>query len=319
MSGAPTSGAPAGDAAGGAAAAADGELLDAAFLDRLRALFVQLRRRRRLRRQGAQQAPAAGHTREFKDHRHYSRGDDWRAIDWRLYARLDKLFIRVFEEIQELHVHVLLDRSASMAEPHGTKRRDALRLTVGLGFLALANNHRLSFHTLGDDCRRELPPLKGQGHVQALVERCRALEFGGAGDLDAALARFRSGADRRGVAFLLSDGLGADPGRTTDALRRLAAWPGETHVVRIADPAEAEPAPAGELLLESVEGGERRRLWLSHDERERYRQRYRAWAEEVERTCSSASLAYSTWSTAEPFDAQFVDLLARGDALSGGR
>lgn len=298
---------------------AEDDLLDAAFLDRLRALFVQLRRRRRLRKQGAQQAPAAGHTREFKDHRHYSRGDDWRAIDWRLYARLDKLFIRVFEEIQELHVHVLLDRSASMVEPYPAKRRDALRLTVGLGFLALANNHRLSFHTLGDDCHRELPPLKGQGHVQALVDRCKAIPFAGSGDLDASLARFRAGADRRGVAFIITDGLGSDPSRTTEALRRLAAWPGETHVVRIADPAEAEPAPAGELLLESVEGGERRRLWLSHAEQQQYRERYRAWSEEVEKACSTAAMVYSTWSTAVPFDEQFVAMLSRGDALSGGR
>ncbi len=304
---------------GSAGTNSEEDLLDAAFLDRLRALFVQLRRRRRQRKQGAQQAPAAGHTREFKDHRHYSRGDDWRAIDWRLYARLDKLFIRVFEEIQELHVHVLLDRSASMIEPHPTKRRDALRLTVGLGFLALANNHRLSFHTLGDDCHRELPPLKGQGHVQALVERCRALAFAGSGDLDASLARFRAGADRRGVAFIITDGLGSDPARTTEALRRLAAWPGETHVIRMADPAEAEPAPAGELLLEAVEGGERRRLWLTATEQQQYRERYRAWAEDVERACTAASMLCTTWSTAVPFDQQFVALLSRGDALSGGR
>ncbi len=299
--------------------APDDDLLDAAFLDRLRALFVQLRRRRRQRKQGAQQAPAAGHTREFKDHRHYSRGDDWRAIDWRLYARLDKLFIRVFEEIQELHVHVLLDRSASMIEPYPAKRRDALRLTVGLGFLALANNHRLSFHTLGDGCQRELPPLKGQGHVQALVERCRAISFAGNGDLDQALARFRAGADRRGVAFVITDGLGSDPARTSDALRRLAAWPGETHVVRIADPAEAEPAPVGELLLEAVEGGERRRIWLTATEQQLYRDRYRAWTDDVERACVASSMICSTWSTAVPFDTQFVEMLSRGDALAGGR
>lgn len=297
----------------------DDDFLDAAFLERLRALFVQLRRRRRQRKQGAQQAPAAGHTREFKDHRHYSRGDDWRAIDWRLYARLDKLFIRVFEEIQELHVHVLLDRSASMAEPHAAKRRASLRLTVGLGFLALANNHRVSFHTLGDDCHRELPPLKGQGHVQALVDRCRAISFAGSGDLDAALARFRAGADRRGVAFVLTDGLGSDPSRTAQALRRLAAWPGETQVVRIADPAEAEPAPAGELLLEAVEGGQQRRIWLTATQQQQYRERYQTWAEELERSCAASSMVCSTWSTALPFETQFVELLSRGDALSGGR
>lgn len=297
----------------------DDDILDAAFLDRLRALAVQLRRRRRLRRQGAQQAPAAGHTREFKDHRHYSRGDDWRAIDWRLYARLDRLFVRVFEEIQELHVHLLIDTSASMAEPHPAKRRDALRLAVGLAFVALANQHRLSLHTVGDGCRRELPPLKGQGHLQQLIEHCRRLTFGGAGDLDAALARFRSGADRRGVAFLLTDGYGADPARSGEALRRLASWPGEAHVVLVEDPAEAEPPPAGELLIEDVESGVRRRLWFPEDERARWRARRSAWADGLRRTCAEASIPCDGWSTAGGFDDQFIALMSRGDALAGGR
>ena len=96
----------------------DGELFDAKFLGRLRTLFFKLRKRRQLQKRGAQQTPAAGFTREFKDHRHYTPGDDYRAIDWRLYARLDRPFIRIFEEVQEYHVHILLDRSRSMIEPH---------------------------------------------------------------------------------------------------------------------------------------------------------------------------------------------------------
>ena len=69
------------------------QLFDAAFLDRLRLLAIRLRKRRQLMRRGAQSTTASGFTREFKDYRHYAKGEDYRAIDWRLYARLDKLFV----------------------------------------------------------------------------------------------------------------------------------------------------------------------------------------------------------------------------------
>ncbi|MEO0414467.1 MAG: DUF58 domain-containing protein, partial [Verrucomicrobiota bacterium] len=93
------------------------ELFDAEFLDRLRALFLSLRKRKQLRKKGIQNTPATGFTREFKDFRHYTPNDDYRAIDWRLYARLERLFIRLYEEIQEFHIHVVVDTSASMSQP----------------------------------------------------------------------------------------------------------------------------------------------------------------------------------------------------------
>ncbi len=102
------------------------ELFDAEFLDRLRALFLRLRKRKQLRRKGLQNTPATGFTREFKDFRHYTPKDDFRAIDWRLYARLDRLFIRLYEEIQEFHVHIVIDTSASMVEPFPEKRLTSL-------------------------------------------------------------------------------------------------------------------------------------------------------------------------------------------------
>ena len=94
----------------------DADLFDADFLGRLRTLFFKLRKRRQLAKKGLQSSPAAGITREFKDYRHYTPGDDFRTIDWRLYARLERMFIRIFEEVQEYHVHILVDRSGSMVD-----------------------------------------------------------------------------------------------------------------------------------------------------------------------------------------------------------
>lgn len=299
------------------AVAADEAIFDADFLARLRVLFIRLRRRRRLSRQGAQEAPAAGHSREFKDRRHYAHGDDVRTVDWRLYGRLDRLFVRVFEEVQEFHVHVLLDVSRSLAQPHPAKRVAALRLAAALCYLGLAQSHRVSLITLDRECRRELPPLKGQGHIHAIIRSLLALSFSAQGDLDAALAAFKPGGGRRGVVFLISDLLGGDPARTVETLRRSASWPGETHVLHVLDPAERAPAEAGELRLLDIEGGGERRVWLTREDCARCAARIDAWQDGLARDCLTRGTGFRRWDAAGGFEEQFVAALASGSALGG--
>ena len=79
----------------------DTELFDPDFLGRLRTMFFKLRKRRQLKKKGLQNTHVSGFTREFKDYRQYSPGDDYRSIDWKLYARLERMFIRIYEEVQD--------------------------------------------------------------------------------------------------------------------------------------------------------------------------------------------------------------------------
>ena len=300
-----------------AAATAQGDdaILDAAFLARLRSLFVRIRRRRRQRRLGAEATPAAGQTREFRDRRQYVRGDDFRSVDWRLYARLDRLFVRVFEEIHEYHVHLVLDRSCSMARPHAAKRRDALRVVAGLAYLALSHGHRVSLHSVGAGARRELPPLKGQGHIHRLIEHLLRVPFDGRSELSGELDALAPG---RGVLFLVSDGYAADPAACDRWLTPLRRFPGEAHLVRVADPAEADPGAIGEVLLEDVETRELRRVDLTHEDAARYRDAYRGFVEAVRGFCTQWRIGHHEWSTAAPFDDQLLALLERGGALGQG-
>ena len=295
----------------------DGGIFDAEFLARLRLLFVRLRRRRRQARQGVQESPAAGHSREFRDHRHYARGDDIRTVDWRLYGRLDRLFVRVFESVQEFHVHVVVDTSASMADPHPVKRIAALRLAAALAYLGLSQQHRVALIGVDRACRRELPPLKGPGHIHAIIRRLVDLPFAGIGDLDAALAAFRPDGGRRGVVFLISDLLGGDPARTRELARRFASWPGETHVLHVLDPAEERAPAEGELLLVDSETGAERRVWLDRDAAQRYAAQVVAWRDGIAKECLGRRIDYLRWDAAAPFDDQFVTLLERGSGLAG--
>ena len=296
---------------------AEGEIFDARFLGRLRALFFKMRKRRKLRKKGAQATPASGFTREFKDHRHYVSGDDFRGIDWRLFARLERLFVRVFEEIQEYHIHILIDRSGSMAEPFGEKRVCALRLAAALTYLGLAGEHRVSLHALAGGRERLMPPLKGQGCIHEVLRMLGALEFGGATDLVGALRQFQPTRDRRAIVFVLSDLLGREPEASEQALQQATSWPAETHVIHILDPHEIRPDLDGELLLTDVETQETRRLWLTRRDLDRYEENFRAFADNLEASCLRRQIDYLRWTTDQSFEEGFLALLMRGSALAG--
>ena len=295
----------------------ESEIFDARFLGRLRALFFKLRKRRKLRKKGSQASPAAGFTREFKDHRHYSSGDDFRAIDWRLFARLERLFIRVFEEIQEFHVHILIDRSGSMSEPFAEKRVTALRLAAALTYLGLASEHRVSLHALAGGMERLMPPLKGQGSIHEVLRVLTALEFGGATDLVGALRQFQPTRDRRAIVFVLSDLLGQEPELSEQALRQATTWPAETHVIHILDQREMRPDLDGELQLIDVETHETRRLWLTRRDLDRYEENFRRFADDLEASCLRRQIDYLRWPTDQSFEEGFLALLMRGSALAG--
>lgn len=293
------------------------ELFDAQFLDRLRSLFFKLRKRRQMQKKGAQSTPASGFTREFKDHRHYTPGDDYRTIDWRLFARLDKTFIRIFEEVQEYHVHILLDRSNSMAQPHGEKRIMELRVGLALAYMALLSQHRVSVLSLADDLNRVTQPLKGQGNVHRLLKALPALEFGGVTDLVGSLRQFRPSRDRRGIVFLISDLFGRTPELASEALLQASSWPAETHVIHVLHPEEMRPTLEGEIRLVDVETKEVRRIWMTRREQQRYAEAFDQFMEGLQRTCTQRQINYFPWVTDQPFEDTFLGLLSRGNALAG--
>ena len=293
------------------------ELFDAKFLGRLRSLFFNLRKRRQMQRRGMQSTPAAGFTREFKDHRNYTPGDDFRTIDWRLFARLEKPFIRVFEEVQEFHVHVLVDRSGSMIEPYAQKRVTALRMAVALAYLALLSQHRVSILSLGDELRRESQPMKGQGHVHFLLNQMAELQFGGRTNLVDCLKQFRPSRDRRGMVFLISDLFGRAPETSTEALLQATRWPAETHVIQVLHPLEMVPDVQGEIRLLDVETAEVRRIWMTKRELARYAEAFKQFMDELHRFCMRRRIDYFPWTTDQQFEDAFLDLLSRGSALAG--
>lgn len=294
------------------------DLFDASFLDRLRVLALRLRKRRQLMRRGAQSSPATGFTREFKDYRHYTPREDYRAIDWRLYARLDKLFVRLYEETQELNLHILLDTSTSMAQPFPEKRRQALRFAVALAYLALSAQQRVSVYSMSDTVHQELPPLRGQGNIEKVIQAVSKLKFDGLTNMKRCFEEYRPGKQRYGIIFVISDFFGQEIGSATEAVSRVSAWPGENHFLQIIHPEERQPELEGELELAEVETGERRRFWLTKKDVQRYIETFDAFSDNLARECASHRIDFMQVTSHEAFEERFLDLLVRGSALAGG-
>jgi len=204
-------------------------------------------------------------------------------------------------------------------EPFPEKRSVALKLAVALAYMGLIGQHRVSLYSFGERVGDPLPPLKGQGHLQRVLDFARELRFGGTTNLESCFASFQPSRQRYGVIFLISDLYGRHVEEAHEAIRHAVTWPGEVHFIQVFHPREEKPELDGEIELIDVETAERRRLWFTPRDRRRYEARYEAFLREIESTCQSRQIDYQRWRTDRAFDEMFLDLLSRGSALASNQ
>ncbi|HVE91875.1 MAG TPA: DUF58 domain-containing protein [Actinomycetota bacterium] len=260
-------------------------LLDPGLLARLEAL--QLRSRHRLAGlfSGEHRSSRHGSSPDFSDYRTYFPGDDFRRVDYTLYARLDVLLVKLFEAEDELHLRLLVDTSGSMGA-HG-KLAAAKRLAAALGFVALVNRDPVSVHTFPLD--RPAPRFLGRSASGPLFAHLESLTASGTTPFAAAASRLLSRPGPRGVTVLLSDLL-------TDeweaGLKRLPSRGGDLVVVHVLAPEELDPPMVGDLDLLDREDGTRVEVSLSPETLKQFRADAAAWADGVATRCRRAGAAY---------------------------
>lgn len=268
---------------------------------------------------GLHRAPALGTTTEFAEHRGYMPGDDTRRVDWRLYARTDRLHVKEFEAETNTSVVVLLDASRSMAyggAGRATKLDYARALAASLLWLAARQHDRVGLATF-DSALREFVPPSGRHLPQALhaLERARPL---GAGELAGPLARAASHLVRRGVVVVISD-LYAEPAAAVDAVRRLRGAGSEVLLFQVLDPDELEfpfSSPGG---FEDSETGATMTV-VPAGVRARYRERVRAHVAELGRLARAHRVDHALFDTGQPLDRALFRYLAGRERLArGGR
>jgi uncharacterized protein (DUF58 family) len=270
---------PAGEAPAGGEA-----LLDPAFLSRLERLQLRTRRPLAGRFAAEHRSPRHGTSVDFADYRQYFPGDDFRRIDYQLYARLDVLLLKLFEAEDDLTVRLLLDTSASMAGP---KLRQAQRVAAALGFLSLVRRDAVTVHTFPPG--RPAPRFLGRGAVTPLFRHLVSLRAEGETRFAAACADLLARPAPPGFTVVVSDLLTED---WESGIARLPARGGQLLVVHVLDPEELRPTLLGDHDLIDRETGRRLAVSVSPAVAAEYERRATAWADGVARRGRRAGAAY---------------------------
>jgi uncharacterized protein (DUF58 family) len=207
---------------------------------------------------------------EFADHREYTPGDDFRHLDWNVYARHGELLLKRFQEEEDLHVYFLLDCSRSMGFGSPAKFDLARQVTAALAYIALADLDRVSVVAYSQEILADFPLARGKDRILSLLRFLENLTPQGT---DTNLARIVSGfamrPQRRGLAIVVSDLF--DPAGYERGLDLLRHRSYEPHIVQIHDPAEARPELLGEIELVDVETGSMRKVTITERALREYR------------------------------------------------
>ncbi len=251
-----------------------------------------------------------GQSVEFADYRDYTIGDDLRQLDWNILARLEKLFVKLFVEAEDVTVTFLLDASASMVAGDPPKLAFAKRAAAALGYIALASEDRVAVAALAGRTARRQVALRGSGRVFRLLSTLSSIDAAD-GPTDLLTAARHAGAQLtgRGVVVLLSDLL--DPAADR-VIRELAATGSELIVLHVLSPAELEPQLDGDLRLVDVESGDGIDVTVDLATLDRYKARLAAWREGLADLAAKRRATYVAVSSDLPLtDLVFAELRRR--------
>lgn len=253
----------------------DPTVFDEGFLRQLERLLLLLRAPVRGGLKGGRRSVKRGQSVEFADYRDYALGDDLRQLDWNVYARLEKLFVKLFVEEEDVTITILIDASTSMTAGRPEKLLFAKRAAAALGYIGLASEDRVAVSALGGRSSRRQTPLRGSGRVFRLLSNLSAIQPAtGTTDLVAAARHAAAQLHGRGVVVLMSDLL--DPGADR-VIRELAATRSELIILHILSPDELDPPLEGDLRLVDAETGDGVDITADLATLDAYRNRLAAW------------------------------------------
>jgi uncharacterized protein (DUF58 family) len=289
-------------------AAAERPLFDEAFLRRMERLSLQAQRTLRGNPYSGEhlsrhQMPAT----MFNDHRPYTPGDDLRYVDWNAYARQDHVLVKLGEAEQDIHVHLLLDASRSMALGNPPRLRLAQQLVGALGYLALAHSDRLHIVPFGAERLRSFGPAQGKARTPEMLRFVADLTPQPDTRFTSVLQRHARSHPQGGVLALCSDLLAADD--LGEALRAFAPPRWQVLVLHLLDQRDLQPNFTGPLELEDSETGRRLHITLDAETLTRYRQSVAAWRERLARICAERGARYAPVFAHWPLERQVVPYL----------
>lgn len=265
-------------------------LLTPELMAQLERLEIVTRKIFRGRMKGERRSKRKGQSVEFADFRNYVAGDDLRLLDWNLYARLDKLIVKLFLEEEDLHFYTLIDASLSMDFGEPTKLDYAKQLAASLGFIGLIRADRVRIETLGQGAMQRSPILRGRRSVWRMVEHVEAIEPGEQISLADGVKNFCIRNPGRGVVVLISDLM--DKEGYEKALRYFVSQNIDCYVIHVLSQEELDPDVKGDLKLVDCEDQDEAEITVSAPLLNKYKQTLSAFTSGAQEFCSRRGMHY---------------------------
>ncbi len=284
-------------------------LLDPGFLRKLDRLSIAVKRVRPGVLKGERRSSRRGTSIDFADYRDYVQGDDLRHVDWNLYGRLDELYLKLFEEREDLTLHLMIDASKSMGFGTPHKLAFAQRLAAALGYIALSGSERVSVEAFAGEESRRIPPVRGKNSVPRLFEFLASIEADGRTDLEGSGRAYLGRNKSKGVAVIFSDFF--DEAGFEGVLRRLQQSRSDVYAVQILAPEEIDPKLTGDLKLVDSETGNFAEISATRVLFRRYKKNREGFVESVRRYCTARGIGYVFASSDAPIEHLTLQMFRR--------
>lgn len=259
---------------------------------------------------GLHKSPHRGFSAEFSEHREYTAGDEIRHMDWRVYARSDRYYVKLYEQETNLRATLVLDNSASMG--FGGKIDYSRHLAACLAYLLSKQQDLAGLCAVDESVRVELPPGSSSAHIDRLFKELETLPVGTTTELPRQLHALAEKLPRRSLVILISD-LWVDSSELFRAVQHLRYRKHQVMIIHLLHQEEITlqgPAFQRQVTLEDMESGEKIAVDPA-DIRESYRHQVEEHLTSLRRGCNDSDVEYHVVHVEAPYDKALIDLLSR--------
>jgi len=281
-------------------------MIDTSFLDELDRFHLVVHKRVTSTYSGPRRSIAQGRGITFKDHRIYAPGDDFRSIDWKVYARTDDLYIKNYEEERNLIVHIIVDSSSSMDYGRPVTKFDyGAMLGVGFAYLAMKENEKFQFSTFADSLEM-FQPKKGMAQLASMVEYLNNAKIKGYSKIRDAIFQYKKVIGSRAMLILISDFL-----VPIEEIRAALYMIGdhEIKIIQVLDPVEKELKIQGDFKLKDSETGNKMRTYISPRLRVYYQKKLEEHSAKIEKACDRLGMDFHIVTTDTPIFDSFYRII----------
>ncbi len=299
-------------------------LLTPEFLKQLDPFYIRTNRSFRAKFRGERRSLNRGTGMEFADYRVYEPGDDLRHVDWNIYARLDRLFVKLFHTDEALPLTLLIDNSRSMDFGSPTKLMCAKQVAAALGYIALADADSVTVYTCAERLFPVLPFVSSKSQFPRLTSVLEAITGSGRTRLTECLKQFLMYQRHAGRVIILSDFL--DPNGYADGFKLLSGGGFSISAIHIVSPEEIDPqihlgdaSADGDWLVEDAETGETKAVTINTETLAQYRDQQQAFCENLRRFCVDQGVGYAQLKSDIPIESFILEELHRAGFIGRNR